>query len=105
MTDHPARPGRRAQHVFGGHGGWISGPSIGRGHGSPAEQVRAAEIRRGDILAYDGRELTVTAHPAGAWYVDTNGERVSGLAIITRDGDAHWTLFRRGSDLVMRVSS
>jgi len=84
-------------------GGWISGPAIGRDPGMPpAEPVRAAEIRCGDIIAYDGRLLTVTIHPVGAWYLE-NGEHVSGLAVTTQDGGAHWTLYRRGSDLVMRV--
>jgi hypothetical protein len=132
MTNHPARPGRPARHVypaqraFTDYGGWISGPCAGyqcdacrqdvHCFGSrcscchrepempPAGPVRADGIRRGDVLAYDGRLLTVTA-VTSTWYVDTSGEHVSGLAVCTEDGSARWTLYRRSSDLVMRVTS
>jgi len=34
-----------------------------------AQPVPAVEVRRGDVLAYDGRELLVTG-ARGAWYVE-----------------------------------
>ncbi len=66
-----------------------------------AQQVPAVEVRRGDVLAYDGRELLVTG-ACGAWYVD-DGAPVAGIAIETRAGSERWTLYRRGSDWLSRL--
>ncbi len=66
-----------------------------------AQQVPAVEVRRGDVLAYDGREMTVVA-VSGAWYYE-NGTPVAGIAIETRAGSERWTLYRRGSDWLSRL--
>ncbi len=66
-----------------------------------AQPVPAIEVRRGDVLAYDGRELLVTG-ACGAWYVE-NGAQVAGIAIETRAGSQRWTLYRRGTDLLHRI--
>jgi hypothetical protein len=124
MDNHPAQPGRRAQHVFVDGGGWISGPCIGyqcdacrqevhcfgarcscchrEPEMPPADPVRADGIRCGDVLAYDGRLLTVIA-VTSTWYVDTSGEHVDGLAVCTEDGSARWTLYRRSDQMLMKV--
>jgi hypothetical protein len=69
----------------------------------PIEAVAAGHIRRGDVLAHNGRVLAVTADPSFAWYVDDGG-RVLGLMIPCRAGSARWYLYRVGSEIVHRVS-
>ena len=66
------------------------------------QPVTAVEIRRGDVLAYDGRELLVTG-TCGAWYYE-NGRPAAGIAIETRAGSERWTLYRRGSELLNRIT-
>ena len=56
------------------------------------QPVPACEVRRGDLLAYDGRELLVI-RTAGTWYRE-QGRPVAGLAIECRSGSARWTLYR-----------
>jgi len=67
------------------------------------DPVPAEQVRRGDVLACDGRELVVTG-THGAWYCE-DGQRVAGLAIECRAGAARWFLYRRGSELLSRVGS
>ena len=65
------------------------------------QPVPACEVRRGDLLAYDGHELLVI-RTVGTWYRE-QGRPVSGLAIECRSGSARWTLYRRGSELLRRL--
>ena len=101
MSNHGAQPPPSARPEIIRHdvGGWISGPSADIPE--RAEPVPAVEVRRGDVLAYDGRELLVTG-ANGAWYVE-DGAPVAGIAIDTRAGSQRWTLYRRGTDLLHRI--
>jgi hypothetical protein len=65
--------------------------------------VPACEVRRGDLLAYDRRELLVV-RTVGTWYRE-QGRPVAGLAIECRSGSARWTLYRRGSELLSRLKA
>ena len=78
--------------------GWISGAC------APGQLTAVGWIREGDIIAYDGRELTVTADPSRGWFTD-RGERVHGLEIACRAENARWYLYRRDGDFVLRVRS
>ncbi len=100
MQNHDAQPPRRARRevVCRDTGGWISGPSAS----SPSVPARADEVRHGDVLAYEGREMTVTA-VSGAWYCE-NGQQVAGLAVECRAAGVRWTLYRRGPELLSRVT-
>lgn len=64
--------------------------------------VLAIDVRAGDVLDYDGRQLAVTADPAFISYHD-QGRPVNGLVIECRDGSARWYLYRQASDLLARV--
>jgi hypothetical protein len=64
--------------------------------------VLAIDVRKGDRLVHDGRELTVTADPSGTWYC-ANGQHIAGLAITCAAGTAKWTLYRKASDILHRV--
>ncbi|HUJ04836.1 MAG TPA: hypothetical protein VLX31_01875 [Streptosporangiaceae bacterium] len=66
------------------------------------EPVLAIDVRAGDVLDYDGRQLAVTADPAFISYHD-QGRPVNGLVIECRDGSARWYLYRQASDLLARV--
>jgi hypothetical protein len=48
------------------------------------QPVPAGQVRRGDLLAYGGRELLVTG-TYGTWYPE-DGQPVAGLAIECRSG-------------------
>ncbi len=63
--------------------------------------VEAWQVRRGDLLAYQGRELLVTG-THGTWYRE-DGQRVAGLAIECRSGSAWWILYRRSHELLSRL--
>lgn len=65
------------------------------------QPVPACEVRRGDLLVYEGCELLVI-RTAGTWYRE-QGRPVAGLAIECRSGTARWTLYRRGSELLSRL--
>ncbi len=65
------------------------------------QPVPAGQARRGDLLAYQGRELVVTG-TYGTWYRE-DGQPVAGLAIECRAGTARWILYRRGSELLSRL--
>jgi hypothetical protein len=67
-----------------------------------AAQIPAEQVRRGDLLAYDGRELVVTG-THGTWYHE-DGRPVAGLAIECRSGSARWFLYRRASEPLSRVT-
>jgi hypothetical protein len=66
------------------------------------QPVPARDVRRGDVLAHDGRQIEVSAAPCGAWYRE-HGQPVAGLAIECRAGSARWFLYRRGGELLCRV--
>jgi hypothetical protein len=66
-----------------------------------SQPVPAGQVRRGDLLVHDGRELLVTG-TCGTWYYE-DGQPVAGLAIECRAGSALWILYRRGSDLLSRI--
>jgi len=66
-----------------------------------AVPVPAGQVRRGDLLVHDGRELLVTG-THGTWYRE-DGRPVAGLAVECRSGSAWWILYRRGSELLSRV--
>jgi hypothetical protein len=65
------------------------------------QPVPAWQVRRGDLLSYQGRELLVTG-TYGTWY-HQDGQPVAGLAIECRSGSAWWILYRRGTDELDRV--
>jgi len=65
------------------------------------QPVPAGQVRPGDLLVHDGRELIVTG-TSGAWYHEA-GQIVAGLAIECRSGSTRWFLYRRGSELLSRV--
>ena len=65
------------------------------------QPVPAGQVRRGDLLVHDGRELLVTG-TYGAWYHE-DGQPVAGVAIECRSGSARWFLYRRGSELLSRA--
>ena len=65
------------------------------------QPVPAGQVRSGDLLVHDGRELLVTG-TCGAWYCE-DGQPVAGLAIECRAGPARWFLYRRGSELLSRI--
>ncbi len=68
----------------------------------PAGPVLAIDVRRGDVLLYDGREVTVTADPEGTWFRE-HGRPVAGLAIACQDGTARLYLYRTARDILHRV--
>ena len=52
------------------------------------QPVPAGQVRRGDLLSYQGCELVVTG-TYGTWYRE-DGQPVAGLAIECRSGSAWW---------------
>jgi hypothetical protein len=66
------------------------------------EQITARQIRAGDILIQDGRQIEITAVPRPGVYWFGAGRR-EGLAIDWRAGTASGILFRRGDETVRRV--
>src|SRR6266704_1779878 len=73
----------------------------GRSAAWSAAPVPAGQVRKGDLLVHDGRELLVTG-THGTWYRE-DGRPVAGLAVECRSGSAWWILYRRGSELLSRV--
>lgn len=68
-----------------------------------AEPVLAVDVERGDVLVYDGRQLTVTAAPEHTRYYCA-GRPVLGLVIAcSPGGHAQWFLYRSPSSLLFRV--
>jgi hypothetical protein len=65
------------------------------------QPVPAGQVRRGDLLAYGGRELLVTG-TYGTWYPE-DGQPVAGLAIECRSGSAWWIRYRRSHELLSRL--
>ncbi len=64
--------------------------------------ITAGEVGCGDVLAYDGREVEVTARPrpGSYWF---GAERAEGVAIDWRGGSASGVMFRRGAETLYRV--
>lgn len=65
------------------------------------QHVQAGQVRSGDLLVHDDRELVVTG-TYGTWYRE-DGQPVAGLAIECRSGSAWWILYRRSQELLSRV--
>jgi hypothetical protein len=93
MNDHPPTPPREV--VFRDHGGWISGSSL------TTEPVAAIHITAGDVLAYDGMAVTVTATRATQYRF--GAELADGVAIDWESGNRLGRLFRRDDDVLQRV--
>jgi hypothetical protein len=87
---------RKGELVFADLGGWISGPTA-------SGPVRAEEVRAGDVLIYDGRQLLVTSDPLPARYYES-GEHRSGIEIATSDGDTRRYLYREHGELLHRLA-
>jgi hypothetical protein len=98
----PSHPGPKAQIVRADVGSWISGACLPI-PGPGIEAVTAAQIRKGDIIEHHGRYLVVAGAPVRCWYYE-NGQRVVGVEIVCRDGNARWCLYRAHGEIVHRLS-
>jgi hypothetical protein len=94
MNDHPAQspPGAGYQDEFG----WVSGPSV------TTEPVQAIHVTAGDVLAYDGMAVTVTATRATQYRF--GAELADGVAIDWQSGNRLGRMFRRDDDMMDRIS-
>jgi hypothetical protein len=99
MNDHCTTPRRRGA-VSQDQGGRISGPS------AYAEPVAAEDIEPGDRLRLDdGRTAEATDIKLGFYYFE-NYQHGPGVAIGWKSGStSSGMMFRRGSDLLQRVTS
>jgi len=64
--------------------------------------ITASEVRCGDVLIYEGREIVVTTRPrrGSYWF---GAQRDEGLAIDWRAGTASGIMFRLGAETMHRV--
>jgi len=69
---------------------------------SAAAAITASEVRCGDVLIYEGREIEIISRPRSGsfWFGDGRHE---GRAIDWRAGSASGILFRRGDETMYRA--
>jgi hypothetical protein len=100
-TNHPLHDGPKAagERVEADRGGWISGPSI------TLQDVKASEIRPGDILLVTGESpVEVTDIKWGVYWLDDGYLPGIALGWKARTGNASGVLFRAGGDVLAGVA-